>query len=323
MGRTALIIGISGQDGAYLARLLLADGHTVHGSSRDAEVTPFHGLARLGIRDKVALHSVSPADFHSVLEVIERVRPDDIYNLSGQSSVAMSFTQPAQTIESIVNATLNILEVIRVTGAGIRFYNAGSSESFGDTADLPANELTAFRPRSPYGVAKAAAVGLTANYRDAYGLFACSGILFNHESPLRPDRFVTRKITAAAARIAKGSHERLRLGDLSIRRDWGWAPDYVEAIAAMMRQPRPADFVIATGVAHSLADLANLAFREAGLDWRDHIDRDPDLVRPSEIAVSVGDATKAAEVLGWRPKVAFAEIISRMVLAETPSGPGP
>lgn len=322
MARTALIIGISGQDGAYLARSLLADDYIVHGSSRDAEITAFHGLVRLGIRDRVQLHSASPVDFHSVAEVIERIQPDEIYNLSGQSSVGMSFTQPAQTIESIVNGTLNLLEAIRVTGAAIRFYNSGSSESFGDTGALPANERTAFRPRSPYGIAKAAAVSLVATYREAYGLFACSGILFNHESPLRPDRFVTRKITAAAARIANGSRERLRLGELSIRRDWGWAPDYVDAIAAMMRQPQPDDFVIASGVSHSLEDFVAAALREVGLDWHDHVDRDPALIRPSEIALSVGDAGKATAVLGWHPKVPFDEIVARMVAAEMdPVGP--
>jgi GDPmannose 4,6-dehydratase len=316
MVRTALIIGVSGQDGAYLARLLLDKGYEVHGSSRDAEVTSFQRLAALGLRDRVRLHSLSPSDFRSVVQAIDRIRPQEIYNLSGQSSVAMSFTQPVETIESIVNGTLNMLEAVRFVDPGIRFYNAGSSECFGDTPAQSADELTAFRPRSPYGVAKAAAISLAANYRDAYGLFACSGLLFNHESPLRPDRFVTRKITAAAARIAGGSDERLKLGNLAIRRDWGWAPDYVEAMWAMLQQPRAEDFVVATGTAHRLEDFVAIAFAELGLDWRDHVDHDPALARPTDITCSVGNAGRAAQILGWKPKVDFKELIARMMRAE-------
>jgi GDPmannose 4,6-dehydratase len=316
MNPTALIIGVSGQDGAYLARLLLAKGYDVHGSSRDAEVTSFQRLAALGLRDRVRLHSLSPSDFRSVVQAIDRIRPQEIYNLSGQSSVAMSFTQPVETIESIVNGTLNMLEAVRFVDPEIRFYNAGSSECFGDTPAQPADELTAFRPRSPYGVAKAAAISLAANYRDAYGLFACSGLLFNHESPLRPDRFVTRKITAAAARIAGGSHERLKLGNLAIRRDWGWAPDYVEAMWAMLQQPRAEDFVVATGTAHRLEDFVAIAFAEAGLDWRDHVDHDPALARPTDITCSIGNAGKAAQSLGWNPKVDFKGLVARMMRAE-------
>src|SRR5712671_4467982 len=321
-GKVALIAGITGQDGAYLARFLLGKGYVVHGTSRDAALARLDGLVALGIADKVALHSMSPADFQSVARVIEGVAPDEIYNLSGQSSVLLSFTQPAETLSGIALGTLNLLETLRRLGGGVRFYNAGSSECFGDTGTHGANEQTAFRPKSPYGVAKAAAISLVANYRECYGLFACSGILFNHESPLRPSRFVTRKITAAAASIANGSRERLRLGDLSIRRDWGWAPDYVDAIAAMMQQPRPDDFVVATGVSHSLEDFVAAALREVGLDWRDHVDRDPALIRPSEIALSVGDAGKATAALGWHPKVPFDEIVARMVAAEMdPVGP--
>jgi GDPmannose 4,6-dehydratase len=316
MARTALIVGVSGQDGAYLARLLLDKGYEVHGSSRDAEVTSLHRLVALGIRDRVQMHSVSSTDFRSVVQAIGRIRPQEIYNLSGQSSVAMSFTQPVETIESIVNGTLNMLEAVRFVDASIRFYNAGSSECFGDTPVQPADELTAFRPRSPYGVAKAAAISLAANYRDAYGLFACSGLLFNHESPLRPDRFVTRKITSAAARIADGSGERLKLGSLSIRRDWGWAPDYVEAMWAMLQQPRAEDFVVATGAAHQLEDFVAMAFAEVGLDWRTHVDHDPALARPTDITCSVGNAGKAARALDWKPKVDFKGLVARMMRAE-------
>src|SRR5256884_2766534 len=248
--KVALIAGITGQDGAYLARFLLGKGYVVHGPSRDAALARLAALIALGICDKVALHSMSPADFQSVAQVTEGVAPDEIYNLSGQSSVSLSFTQPAVT--GIALGTLNMLETLRRLGGRVRFYNAGSSECFGDTGTRAANEQTAFRPKSPYGVAKAAAISLVANYRESYGLFACSGLLFNHESPLRPSRFVTRKITAAAARIRAGSQERLALGNVSIRRDWGWAPDYVKVMWRMLQRDQPDDFVVASGVAHSL-----------------------------------------------------------------------
>jgi GDPmannose 4,6-dehydratase len=313
----ALIVGITGQDGAYLARLLLERGYDVHGTSRDAEVARLTGLTALQIRDRVQLHSMSPVDFRSVLQTIERVQPDEIYNLSGQSSVGLSFTQPAETIESIVSGTLNILEVLRLHGGGTRFYNAGSSEIFGDTGSRAVDEAAASRPKSPYGVAKAAAVSLVTNYRESYGLFACSGLLFNHESPLRPERFLTRKVTAAAARIANGSRERLRLGNLTFQRDFGWAPDYVVGMAAMLGLQEPNDFVIASGETHSLEDFVRSAFQAAGLDWREHVDFDPSVVRPSDIAHSLGNAAKAKEKLGWQPTVPFPDIVARMVRAET------
>src|SRR5262249_21984110 len=228
--KVALIAGVTGQDGAYLARFLLGKGYVGRVTSRDAALARLDGLVALGIRDKVALHSMSPADFQSVAQVIEAVAPDEIYNLSGQSSVSLSFTQPAETLTGIVLGTLNMLETLRRLRSRVRFYNAGSSECFGDTGTSAANEQTAFRPKSPYGVAKAAAISLVTNYRESYGLFACSGLLFNHESPLRPIRFVTRKITEAAARIAAGSKERLALGHISIQRDLGWAPHHAVAL---------------------------------------------------------------------------------------------
>ncbi len=314
--KVALIIGVTGQDGAYLARLLVEKGYVVHGTSRDAAFARLEGLRALGIRDGVALHSMSPADFQSVAQAIESIAPDEIYNLSGQSSVALSFSQPAETLESNLIGTLNMLEAVRRRASGVRFYYAGSSECFGDTGVEPANERTAFRPKSPYGVAKAAGISLVANYRESYGLFACSGLLFNHESPLRPARFVTRKITSAAARIANRAGERLSLGNLSIRRDFGWAPDYVEAMWAMLQQATADDFVIASGVSHSLEEFVAAAFAEVGLDWRDHVDRDPALKRPSDIGCSLGDPAKAARMLGWRAKVDFSEIAARMVRAE-------
>jgi GDPmannose 4,6-dehydratase len=314
--RVALIAGITGQDGAYLARFLLGKGYVVHGTSRDAALARLDGLIALGICDKIKLHSMSPADFQSVAQVIEGVAPDEIYNLSGQSSVSLSFTQPAETLAGIALGTLNMLETLRRLGGGVRFYNAGSSECFGDTGTRAANEQTAFRPKSPYGVAKAAAISLVANYRESYGLFACSGLLFNHESPLRPSRFVTRKITAAVARIGGGSRARLALGNLSIRRDWGWAPDYVEAMWRMLQCDQPDDFVVASGVAHSLEEFVAAAFLEVGLDWRDHVDYDPSLVRASDIMYSLGDPSKAAQMLDWRPTVKMPEIVARMVRAE-------
>src|SRR5262245_13602630 len=314
--RAALIIGATGQDGAYLTRFLLGKGYDVHGTSRDAELARLDGLSALGVRDKITIHSMSPADFQSVAQVIEAVAPHEIYNLSGQTSVALSFTQPAETLESIVLGTLNMLEALRRVAGKVRFYNAGSSESFGDTGRYAANERTASRPKSPYGVAKAAAISLVANYRESYGLFTCSGLLFNHESPLRPSRFVTRKIAQAATNIAGGSQERLALGNLATCRDWGWAPDYVEAMWKMLQRDEPDDFVIASGVAHSLEEFVAVAFAEVGLDWRDHVEHDPALVRPSDILYSLGDPTKAAEVLDWCPTVKFAEIVARMVRAE-------
>jgi GDPmannose 4,6-dehydratase len=312
----ALIIGATGQDGAYLARFLLASGYVVHGTSRDTALARLDGFTALGIRESVTLHSMSPTDFPSVKRVIEAVAPQEIYNLSGPSSVAMSFTEPAEALESIVLGTLNVLEALRQLAGNARFYNAGSSECFGETGPRAANERTTFLPRSPYGVAKAAAISLAANYRESYGLFISSGLLFNHESPLRPGRFVTAKITQAAARIACGSRERLALGNLAIRRDWGWAPDYVEAMWRMLHHDEPDDFVVATGVSHSIGEFAAAAFAEAGLDWRDHVDHDPALARPSDILCSLGDPTKAAKVLGWRPAVDFASIVARMVRAE-------
>ena len=314
--KAALIFGISGQDGAYLANSLLQKGYVVHGTSRDAEISSFGALSQLGIRDRVLLHSVAPTDFRSVFQVVSRSTPHEIYNLSGQSSVGLSFEQPVETLESIAVGTLNILECIRLLDCPIRFYNAGSGECFGDTGGLGANELTPFRPCSPYAVAKAAAHWEVANYRESYGLYACSGILFNHESPLRPQRFVTRKVTAAAARIARGSRETLVLGDLSIRRDWGWAPEYVEAMWAMLQQDKADDYVIATGVAHSLEEFVCEAFSSVGLEWRDHVRSDSTLRRPSEIGCGFGDATRAASRLGWKARSLMPDVVARMIRAE-------
>ena len=314
--KTGLIFGISGQDGAYLADSLLQKGYVVHGTSRDAEISSFGALGQLGIRDRVLLHSAVPTDFRSVFQVVSRSTPHEIYNLAGQSSVGLSFQQPVETLESIAVGTLNILECIRLLDRPIRFYNAGSGECFGDTGGIGANELTPFRPCSPYAVAKAAAHWEVANYRESYGLYACSGILFNHESPLRPRRFVTRKVVAAATRIARGSRETLVLGDLSIRRDWGWAPEYVEAMWAMLQEDKADDYVIATGVAHSLEEFVCEAFSCVGLEWSDHVRSDMSLRRPSEISFGCGDPNLAASRLGWKAQTLMQDVAAKMIKSE-------
>jgi GDPmannose 4,6-dehydratase len=313
---TALICGISGQDGAYLAQLLLSKGYSVIGTARDAQMSSFSNLLNLGIRDQVTVVSMAINDFRSVLQVLSRHAPNEVYNLAGQSSVGLSFEQPVETMESISIGTLNLLESIRFLDSDIRFYNAGSGECFGDTGDAPADEYTPFRPRSPYAVAKAAAFWQVSNHREAYGIFACSGILFNHESTLRPERFVTQKIVRAACRIASGSLERLSLGNLDIQRDWGWAPEYVDAMWRMLQQPTPQDFVIATGETHSLQNFVNEAFNVVGLDWRDHVDTDPALMRPTDIRFSRANPALAASQLDWRAQKGMVDVVRVMMSAE-------
>lgn len=314
--KTALICGVSGQDGAYLAQLLLNKDYTVCGTSRDAQVSSFHNLVRLGIREQIKLESVALNDFRSVLQILSKIQPDEVYNLAGQTSVGLSFGQPVETFESITIGTLNLLEAIRFLGQPIKLYNAGSSECFGDTQGVAAEENTPFRPRSPYGVAKAAAFWQVANYREAYDLFACSGILFNHESPLRPERFVTQKIVSTACRIAAGSQEKLFLGNIDIQRDWGWAPEYVEAMHLMLQQQTPDDYVIATGKSCKLKDFVAGAFAEVGLDWYDHVVIDSSLFRPTDIAVSEGNPTKARQRLGWQAKYFVNDIVRMMLQAK-------
>lgn len=312
MAKTALICGIAGQDGAYLAQLLLSDGYTVVGTSRDAQISTFRNLVRLGIRDRVKTCSMALNDFRSVLQIISKIQPDEIYNLAGQTSVGLSFELPVETMESITLGTLNLLEAIRFIGAPIRLYNAGSSECFGETG-TPADETTPFRPRSPYAVAKAAAFWQVANYREAYDLFACSGILFNHESPLRPRRFVTQKIVQAAADIAAGRAEKLYLGNISIQRDWGWSPEYVEAMYRILQQEQPDDFVIATGQTHSLQEFVAEVFDYLGLDWQRCVEVDRSLFRPTDIAISSGNAAKAKQKLGWQAKYTMRDVAQMMV----------
>lgn len=318
--KRALICGISGQDGAYLAHLLLSKGYEVVGTSRDAEMSRFTNLALLGIRERVNLRSMTLSDFRSVLQVLSEVEPAEIYNLAGQSSVGLSFQQPVETLESIAFGTLNLLEAIRFLGRPLRLYNAASGECFGETsAAAPALETSPFRPRSPYGVAKAAAFWEVANYREAYNIFACSGILFNHESILRPARFVTRKVVQAACRIAAGSDERLRIGETRVVRDWGYAPEYVEAMWLMLQQPEPVDYVIASGESHSLGEFITACFDEVGLDWREHTDTDRAFFRTTDILQSHADPSLARERLGWQAKMHMQALVARLVADERAS----
>ena len=313
--RSALIFGISGQDGAYLAKLLLDQGYIVHGTSRDVEGSAFGGLRALGILDQVRVHSATLQDFRSVAQIIQQIRPSEIFNLAAQSSVGLSFQQPVETIDSIMHGTMNILEAIRFLGLETRFYNASSSECFGNT-NVAADETMPFQPRSPYAVGKAAAFWAVANYREAYNLFACSGVLFNHESPLRPTRYVTQKIVRGAADIAERKTDKLTLGALDLARDWGWAEDYVDAMARMLKHDQPEDFVIATGVASKLEDFVEAAFRCFGLDWRSHVESDKAFMRPSDISLSVGNPAKAERLLGWTATTKMPALVGKLVEAE-------
>lgn len=315
MAPKALICGISGQDGAYLSKFLLDKGYEVIGTSRDSATANRTGLKQLGVDGSVKVLSMAPNDFRSVLQIITRVAPNEIYNLAGQTSVGLSFDQPAEAIESIAIGVLNLLEAIRYTKLPVRLYNAGSSECFGDTGSHPASEDTPFSPRSPYAVAKTCAHNLVTNYRMAYSMWACTGILFNHESPLRPERFVTQKIITAASRIGAGYRERLSLGNLDIHRDWGWAPDFVEAMWLMLQQNQPADYVIATGRTVSLEYFVARSFEEFGLNWKEHVDTDPSLLRPSDISRGAAVTTRTTQQLGWTARHDVNDVIRLM--AET------
>lgn len=316
MSRTALITGITGQDGAYLAQFLLGKGYRVFGAFRRSSTVHFERLEYLGIHDKVELVPLDLLDLGSVIRVLEKVEPDEVYNLAAQSFVAVSFDQPVATAEVTALGAARVLEAIRIVNPRIRFYQASSSEMFGKVQAVPQNEKTPFYPRSPYAVAKLYAHWMTVNYREAYGIFACSGILFNHESPLRGLEFVTRKITHTVAKIKLGLARELRLGNLKARRDWGYAPEYVEAMWLMLQQDEPDDYVIATGETHSVQEFAEEAFACVGLDWREYVVEDPALYRPADVDLLVGDATKAREKLGWRPKTSFKELVCLMVEAD-------
>ena len=313
MNKTSLIFGISGQDGSYLANFLLSKDYKVYGSSRDEENSNFNNLEKLGIKNKIQFVTSAVEDFSNVSNIIKESLPDEIYYLAGQSSVALSFNKPAETLNSNILGILNVLEACRLMDKEIRIYYAGSSECFGDTRGLAATEKTPFHPQSPYAVAKTSAFWLVNNYRTAYNLFICTGILFNHESPLRPKSFVTQKIVLTAHRIANGSDEKLELGRLDISRDWGWAPEYVEAMWLMLQKKSSEDFVIATGQTHSLEEFVEEVFTQLGLNWQNHVEINNTLMRPTDIAISKADPSKAMQKLNWKAKYKMREVVQMMI----------
>jgi GDPmannose 4,6-dehydratase len=311
--KKALICGISGQDGSYLAKFLLEKGYEVIGTSRDAENSTFSNLHKMGIFNKVKIYSASLNDFRSIIQVLKNSNPDEIYNLSGQSSVGLSFQQPVETFSSITIGTINLLEAVRILNPSIKVYNAASCECFGDTKGHPADENTPFSPRSPYAVAKSAAYWYVANYRESYNIFACSGILFNHESKFRHDRYVTQKIISSVKNISQGKESKLQLGNINIQRDWGWAPEYVTAMYLMLQNNMAVDYVIATGVKSSLIDFISIAFSYYNLHYQDFLEINNELKRPTDIEISYGNPIKAKNELGWEAKTTLKEIIINMI----------
>ncbi len=309
--KCALITGITGQDGSYLAELLLQKGYSVWGTTRaQGQPNPAHLRPFL---DPIQLLRVDLLDQRSLLAALEQSQPDEVYNLAAQSLVSTSWNEPIETGELTGMAVTRLLEAIRQVNPRIRFFQASSSEMFGRTQEYPQNEQTAFHPRSPYGVAKAYGHWITVNYRESYNLFACSGISFNHESPRRPPQFVSRKISLGVARIKLCKDRKLRLGNLEVRRDWGFAGDYVKAMWLMLQQEKPEDFVLATGVSHSVRDWVNLAFGHVGLDPYDHVALDPGLLRPADIEHLVGNPSKAWARLGWKAETSFEDLVPMMV----------
>jgi GDPmannose 4,6-dehydratase len=311
---TALITGITGQDGSYLADFLLTQGYRVIGMVRRASTENFERIEHL--RGQIEIRQADLLDQLSLINLLREVRPREVYNLAAQSFVPTSWEQPVLTGEFTALGVTRLLEAIRLVDPGVRFYQASSSEMFGKVQEVPQTERTPFYPRSPYGVAKAYAHWITVNYRESYGIFACSGILFNHESPRRGKEFVTRKVTDGVARIKAGLATTLPMGNLQARRDWGFAGDYVEAMWRMLQQPQPDNYVVATGQTHSVQELCERAFARAGVNWKDHVVVDRALVRPAEVDSLLGDATKAKRVLGWQPKVSFHDLVDMMVDAD-------
>ncbi|MDE0186708.1 MAG: GDP-mannose 4,6-dehydratase [Candidatus Poribacteria bacterium] len=316
--RKALITGITGQDGSYLAEFLLSKGYEVHGIIRRVALEdPEHRLRRIQhILDKLNLHTASLESYASLFRVIEDVKPDECYHLAAQSFVSYSFEDEFSTINTNINGTHYVLSAIKENVPECRFYFAASSEMFGNAEETPQNEDTRFHPRSPYGISKVAGFHLTRNYREAYDIFACSGILFNHESPRRGYEFVTRKITSVAAKIKRGLAAELRLGNLAAKRDWGYAGDYVSAMWLMLQQPAPDDYVIATGVTHSVKDYVSICFDYVNLNYEDYVVIDENLYRPAEVNILQGDYTKAERILGWKPSVGFEALVEMMVKAD-------
>ena len=311
----ALIFGISGQDGVYLSQFLLKKGYKVFGTSRDTKSNNLNNLKKINKENQIEITSLNLKDFKSVLKHIDILRPHEIYNLSGLTSVSLSFEKPIEALESIANVTLNILEAIILIDPTIKYYNSSSSECFGDTGKFSANEETPFKPCSPYGVAKTAAHLLVKNYRETYKLFASNGILFNHESPIRSLNFVTQKIVYAASKISAGNKEKLKLGNLEISRDWGWAPDYVDVMWRIIQQPKGDDFVIATGKTISLEQFVEKTFKFFNLNWKDHVDKDNSLLRPLEIKMSKGNPLKAKNFLGWTATKNVDDVIKELCLS--------
>ncbi len=315
--KTALICGISGQDGAYLSKLLLGKGYKVIGTSRDTKRSNCNHLDQLGIFDEIEILAMAINDFRSVLNVFKKTRPDEVYNLAGQSSVGLSFEQPVETLESINIATLNILEAIRFLDLDCKLYNAGSSECFGESSiNKPANESTPFLPRSPYAVAKASAHWLISNYRKAYDLYACTGLLFNHESPFRGERFVTKKIISSVVNISQNKQQKLQLGNLDIIRDWGWAPEYVESMWKMLQQENANDYVIATGRSVTLKHFVMKAFNYFNLDPEQHLVLNKTLLRPTELRCSYANPEKAQQQLDWKAQYDVDDVVTIMIEEE-------
>jgi GDPmannose 4,6-dehydratase len=313
--KKALITGITGQDGSYLAELLLLKGYEVHGLVRRSSTESFERIGHL--TSQITLHQADLLDQTSLTEVVHEIRPREVYNLAAQSFVPTSWKQPVLTAEFTATGVTRILEAVRhVDPKGIRFYQASSSEMFGKVQEVPQSEATSFYPRSPYGVAKVYGHWITVNYRESYGMYAVSGILFNHESERRGKEFVTRKVSDGVARIKLGMARELRLGNLDAKRDWGYAGDYVRAMWLMLQQDTPDDYVIATGETHSVRDLVEVAFDCVGLDWRKYVVQDPALIRPAEVDLLIGNPSKAHQKLGWKPEVGFAELVRRMVFAD-------
>jgi GDPmannose 4,6-dehydratase len=314
IGKTALITGITGQDGSYLTELLLAKGYTVYGVVRRASTEKLERISHLA--EQIHLLQADLLDQYSLIEAIQKAQPQEVYNLAAQSFVPASWAQPVLTAEFTAVGVTRVQEAVRCVDPGIRFYQASSSEMFGKVREVPQSEGTAFYPRSPYGVAKVYGHFITVNYRESYNLYACSGILFNHESPRRGLEFVTRKVTDGVARIKLGLAEELRMGNLDSQRDWGFAGDYVEAIWLMLQQEAPEDYVVAMGETHSVRELVEVAFERAGLKWEKYVVIDPAFVRPAEVDLLIGDPSKAREKLGWKPKTSFRELVHLMVDAD-------
>ncbi len=313
--KKALITGITGQDGSYLAEFLLSKGYEVHGIVRRVALEdPEHRLMRIRHMENVIhLHSGSLESYPSIFQIVEKVRPDECYHLAAQSFVSYSFEDEFSTLNANINGTLHVLSAIRERAPKCKVYFAGSSEMFGKAYEVPQNEKTPFHPRSPYGISKAAGFYITQNYREAYGIFACNGIFFNHESPRRGFEFVTRKISLGVARIKLGMAKEIRLGNLEAKRDWGYAPDYVEGMWMMLQQKKPGDYVLATGKTYSIKQFLEIAFDYVGLNWKDYVVQDEQLYRPAEVNLLLGDYSKAKESFGWEPKVHFEELVRIMV----------